>query len=137
MKDLFLKALVGALLITMVTLIVLPVYAQGPTTEQIQAWLMRPAVLYVLMLLGSIVSMVKQWGVSKMSGGSTTIAQYASHGQELITTLFGNSVAFAGLIMTDSLNFVSALSIGYVISSLSDLNPAGSRSTALESKKGE
>lgn len=120
----------------LVIMVAAPAFAQGPTTEQINSWLMSPTVLYVLMILGSLVSMLKQWKVSQMDGGTATFGSLFTHLQELLTTLFGNTILFAGLIQTDTLNFVSAVTIGYAVSSLSDLNPAGSRSTALL-KKGE
>lgn len=107
----------------------------GPSTTDIKAWLANPLVLYVLMLIGSFISMVKQWSVAKMDGGTTTFGNYATHWQEIITTFFGNTVAFAALILSDNLSFVSALSIGYVISSASDLLPSGSRSTSLTNKE--
>jgi len=109
----------------------IPVMAQ-PTDEQMKVWLDNPIVLYVFMVLGSIVSGLKQWGVAKMEGSQTTIATYLSHIQEIVTTLFMNTIAFFSLVNSGTLNFVSATLIGFAANSLSDLNPMGARSTTLK-----
>lgn len=133
------KFVIAMVLMVWVALAVVPLlaWAQGPSESQIKAWLTSPTVLYIFMLVGSLVSMLKQWSVAKMDGASTTLVDYLKHWQEVVVTFFGNTVAFVGLIETDSLNFVSALSIGYVISSASDLLPSGSRSTSLIKPPGD
>lgn len=110
-----------------------PVKAQGlpGTTEGIQAMLMNPWVLFLFMVFGTILSMLKQWKQAQMDGSMVTMATYLSHVQELVIALGGNGIAFFLLIDSGNLNFVSAVSIGYVLNSVADLNPQGSRSTVL------
>lgn len=110
-----------------------PVHAQGmpTTTEGIQAMLMNPWVLFGLMIFGTILSMLKQWKQAQMDGSTTTLATYLAHVQELLIAIGGNAIAFFLLVDSGNLNFVSAISIGYVLNSVADLNPAGSRSTSL------
>lgn len=103
--------------------------------ESLQLMLMNPWVLFGFMIFGSILSMVKQWGQAKMDGSVVTVSTYVSHLQELFTTLGGNAIAFFLLVDSGNLNYVSAVSIGYVLNSAADLNPLGGRSTTLAGKK--
>lgn len=112
-------------------LAILPIFGQDQTAD-IQTALMNPWVLFGLMLFGSILSMVKQWSQAKMDGSSVTVGTYLSHAMEVFTTLGANALAFFLLVDSGNLNFVSAVSIGYALNSLSDLNPAGGRSTSLK-----
>jgi len=100
-------------------------------------FLKNPWVLYGLMIAGSVVSLLKQWGAAAMDGSKATFGGLLVHWQETLTTLFGNTIAFFMLVDSGNLNFISAISIGYAINSLADLNPAGSRSTALLDLKKE
>lgn len=113
-----------------------PAHAQGmpTTTEGIKQLLTNPWVLFVFMIFGTILSMLKQWKQGQMDGSTTTLATYLSHIQELVIAIGGNGIAFFLLIDSGNLNFVSAVSIGYVLNSVADLNPAGSRSTSLTLK---
>lgn len=122
------------LLVTMivVTLLQATAQAQPQTTEDIQTMLTNPWVLFGLMIFGSVLSAVKQWGVAKMDGTTTTLGTYLGHLQELFITLGGNTIAFFALVDSGNLNFLSAVSIGYVINSAADLNPLGARSTSLK-----
>jgi len=101
------------------------------TTEGIQQLLMNPWVLFVLMIFGTILSMLKQWKQAQMDGSTATLGTYLSHIQELLIAVGGNMIAFFLLVDSGNLNFVSAVSIGYVLNSVADLNPAGTRSTIL------
>ena len=58
------------------------------------------------------------------------LVEYWSHWPDAMATLIGNGLAFVVLIVTDSLNFFSALGIGYGVNSLTDLLP-GKRSDEL------
>lgn len=121
-------------LLVIVALFTANVYAQVDTSA-LQQHLMNPWVLFGFMIFGSILSMVKQWGQAKMDGSSATMATYLSHLQELLTTLGGNAIAFFLLVDSGNLNFIAAVSIGYVLNSAADLNPLGGRSITLAGKK--
>ena len=116
---------------------VFPVFGQeaGADTTQIQSWLSNPWILYGFMILGSAISMLKQFSTAVMEGSTVTVGNYLSHIQEILITLGTNTIAFFALADGGSLNFLSAVSIGYALNSLADLNPAGSRSTALMAKE--
>jgi hypothetical protein len=101
------------------------------TTESLQQLLMNPWVLFVLMIFGTVLSMLKQWKQAQMDGSTATLGTYLSHIQELLIAIGGNIIVFFLLVDSSNLNFVSALSIGYVLNSVADLNPAGTRSTTL------
>ena len=75
---------------------------------------------------------LKQWTAARMDGGTATVGAYLGHLQELFITLGGNTIAFFALVDSGNLNFLSAISIGYVMNSVADLNPAGGRSTTLK-----
>jgi len=118
-----------------VLLIAPMVFARGPSQEELRGWLDSPVVLYVLMLLGSLASALKQWSVARMSGSKLTLTTYMSYLQEGVTTIIVNTLSFAALIYADQLNFVSAIGIGYMTNSLSDLLPTGTRSDAVANHK--
>lgn len=124
------------LLVTAWFLMTWPVHAQGlpNTTAGIQVLLMNPWVLFGLMIFGTVLSMLKQWKQAQMDGSSVALGTYLSHVQELLIAIGGNVIAFFLLVDSGNLNFVSAVSIGYVLNSVADLNPAGTRSTALTIK---
>lgn len=118
------------LIILTIGWMVLPAMAQevvDPSSGMRQA-LKNPWVLFGLMIFGSILSGLKQLGVSKMEGTPMTVGKYLSYAQELFTTIGGNALAFFFLVDSGQLNFVSAVSIGYVLNSASDLLPTGKRS---------
>lgn len=108
----------------------LQAFAQDET--QMQDWLKNPWVLFGFMIFGTILSMVKQWKQAQMDGSSATLGTYLSHLQELFIAIGGNILAFFLLVDSGNLNFVSAVSIGYVLNSVADLNPLGGRSTSLK-----
>lgn len=60
-----------------------------------------------------------------------TFIEYWGHLPETLVTLISNLFAFAILLMSDQLNFASAVSVGYGVNSLADLLPKG-RSLALK-----
>jgi hypothetical protein len=94
------------------------------TVEALKAFLSTPAALFALMLFGSVLSMFKQVRDAHVNGSTVGTAQYLLS-IETIITLGGNILAFVALIMTDTLNFMGALGIGYAINSLADLKPGG------------
>jgi hypothetical protein len=127
-------ALIAALIVASV---LFPSLAQVPqTTEQLQGWLMNPWVLFGLMLFGSVISAMKQWSQAKLDGAAAGVAlsSHLARLQELFITLGGNAIAFFALVDSGNLNFVAAVSIGYLINDAADLNPLSTRSTALTQK---
>lgn len=130
------RVAIFVLTVCMAVLLIAPlVFAQGPSQEELRGWLDSPVVLYVLMLLGSLASALKQWSVARMSGSKLSIGNYLSYLQEGVTTIIVNTLSFAALIYADQLNFVSAIGIGYMTNSLSDLLPTGTRSDAVANHK--
>lgn len=101
------------------------------TVTQLQAWLGSPFGLFILMLLASFANGMKQIAVTRQTSAAMTCWQYWGYIPETLTVLLGNVIAFAVLIMTDQLNFASALAVGYSANSLADLIPKG-RSYALK-----
>jgi hypothetical protein len=130
--------ILSALLVALILVsVAFPSLAQVPgTTEELQTWLTNPWVLFGLMIFGSVISAVKQWSVAKMDGTAVGVGlgAYLSHLQELFITLGGNAIAFFALVDSGNLNFVAAVSIGYVINSAADLSPLGQRSSSLTQK---
>lgn len=108
------------------------VQPQGADWSQngLKALLSTPLALLVVMLIASTVNGIKQLNTAKKSGSDMTFATYLSYMPDTAATLLGNVIAFAALILSDQLNFASALGIGYGINSLTDLLP-GKRSDAL------
>jgi hypothetical protein len=121
------------LAIIVASIFVAPIFAQQvpQTTEEIQTWLTNPWVLFGLMIFGSILSATKQLSVAKMEGSAATIGAYLGHFQELFIMLGGNTIAFFMLVDGGNLNFVSAVSIGYAINSVADMNPFSDRSSTI------
>jgi len=101
------------------------------TTEELKLWLSTPLALFILMLLASVLSAWKQIGDSKNNGAAISWSEYFSHAPETATMLISNAIGFAILIYTDQLNFASALGLGYVSNSASDLIRSGGRSLAV------
>ncbi len=107
--------------------------AQGLlTAEQLKDLLQTPRYLFFLMLLASFGNMLKQKGDANRNGNTVTLAQYLGHWPETFAVLIANVIAFVALIMTDQLNFASALGVGYGVNSLADLMRPGGRSASLQ-----
>jgi hypothetical protein len=101
------------------------------TADALKTLLSGPAALFALMLLASISNGLKQLLVIKQTGAPMNLWQYLAYWPETVGMLIANIIAFAVLILTDQLNFASALAVGYGTNSLVDLLP-GKRSTALK-----
>ncbi|HYE70611.1 MAG TPA: hypothetical protein VD932_03710 [Aquabacterium sp.] len=93
------------------------------TPDELKTLLSTPLALFVVMLLGSLGSALKQ-----VKGTDTSLGSYFAHWPETLSALIANVLAFGMLVVTDSLNFASALGIGYVANSAADLIRAGGRS---------
>lgn len=101
------------------------------TAAVIQAYLGSPAGLFLLMLLASFANGMKQIVVVRQTSAAMTCLQYWGYLPETLTVVAGNIIAYVVLLMTDQLNFASALAVGYGANSLADLIPKG-RSYALK-----
>lgn len=92
----------------------------GPTADELKEMFDSPMALFLAMLLGSAVSMLNQLGRAKRDGAAVTLGQYLSHWPELLAALLNNVLAWVVLLMTDQLNFASAVGIGFAANSLAD-----------------
>jgi hypothetical protein len=101
------------------------------TAESLKVLLSSPTALFFLMLVASVANGAKQVIVVKQTGQSMTCLQYWAHVPETLIAITTNVIAFWVLILTDQLNFASALAVGYGANSLADLLPKG-RSYALK-----
>lgn len=93
------------------------------TPDELKTLLSTPLALFAVMLLGSLGSALKQ-----LKGTDTSLGSYLSHLPETLSALIANALAFGLLVVSDSLNFGSALGIGYVANSAADLIRNGGRS---------
>lgn len=101
------------------------------TAETLKTLLSSPGALFIMMTLASVSNGLKQLLVIRQTGTPMSLASYLSYWPETISMLIANMIAFATLILTDQLNFASALAVGYGTNSLVDLLP-GKRSMALK-----
>lgn len=91
------------------------------TAEDWKVILQAPAALFVLMCLASVTQALGAIVVAKRQGSSMTFGSYVTYWPETVSTLLLNMIGFAVLIMTDQLNFASALGIGFGVSNVVDL----------------
>lgn len=103
------------------------------TVESVKTFLSSPGALFVMMILASVANGSKQLAVIRQTGQPISSIDYWAHLPETLATFFSNVMAFSLLLMTDQLNFASALSVGYGLNSLSDLLTKGGRSYTLKS----
>jgi hypothetical protein len=94
------------------------------TSEALKTLLSTPVALMVLMLLGTIISMLKQYKDGRNNGSTITLSQYVLT-VDTVIVIGVNIFAFVTLIMTDMLNFTNATAIGFAANSLSDLLTPG------------
>lgn len=106
----------------------------NPTQEEMLGVLNNVWVLYGLMILGTLASQLKQANVAQQEGSDITTLAHVFRLREWIVLGITNTLSFAGLIYMDQLSFVSAVSIGFVLNELVDLDPTSSRSNALTTK---
>lgn len=90
-----------------------------------------PFALFMLMMLASLSNGLKQLMVLRQTGTPMSFTSYLGYLPETIAMFLANGIAFVVLILTDQLNFASALGIGYGTNSLVDLLP-GRRSAVLK-----
>lgn len=121
------------LLVLAALLFVLPAFAQSSEeAQQIKEFLSRPLVLLGLMVAAAAASAFKQMSVARRSGGVISVTAYFKDNWPETVIMIGQGVAlFLTLVMTDSLNFASALGAGYVANDLADVWTAKGRSAAM------
>lgn len=98
------------------------------TPDELKTLLSTPVALFVVMLLGSLASVLKQIGDAKKNGSEVTIGSYLAHLPETASALILNVLGFLTLVVTDQLNFASALGVGFASNSAADLIRTGGRS---------
>lgn len=96
-------------------------YAASPTTDELKELLNAPYGLLALMFAASFVSGVKSILVARANGSQMSLGAYLGYLPQTLVAVVGNLIAFAVLVLTDQLNFASALGIGYGINSATDL----------------
>lgn len=103
------------------------------TTEHIQELLRNPLVLLAAMYGATLVSMLKQIVAARRDGLKVPgPKEYIfTYWPETMFSIFGNAIAFATLIETNTLNLASAVGIGYATNSVADLLRHGGRSAAV------
>ncbi len=97
----------------------------------LKLFLSSPFALLILMMLASLGNGLKQLLVVRQTGTPMSLGQYVRYWPDTMGVLIGNMIAFGLLIMTDQLNYASALAVGYGVNSAVDLLP-GKRSLALK-----
>lgn len=96
--------------------------------------LSTPLALFILMLFGTVIGMLKQYVDARNNGSGITFGSYFAK-VETVIAVGANIIAFVALIMTDTLNWTGALAIGYVINSAADLvRPGNGRSMDIVNK---
>ncbi len=103
------------------------------TDAALKLFLSSPAALFALMLLASMSNGLKQLLTVRQTGKPMSFGQYLSYWPETSAMVIANIIAFVALIMTDQLNFASALGVGFGTNSLVDLLPGTKRSLVLKS----
>lgn len=91
-----------------------------------------PVGLLMMMLAASLLGGIKQIILAKKAGMEVTLAQYIQYWPETTSVIIGNVLAFVVLILTDQLNFASALGIGYGVNSAADLLRTGGRTDSVQ-----
>jgi len=95
--------------------------AGSRTVEDWKALLQTPAALFALMNLAALTQALGAVVVAKRQGSEMTVGSYLTYWPETVSTLVLNVIGFAVLILTDQLNFASALGIGFGVSNVVDL----------------
>jgi hypothetical protein len=103
------------------------------TNETLKELLSGPAALFLMMMLASMVNGLQQLNVVRQTGTPMTAREYFfKYWPTTLGMALTNVIAFITLVMTDQLNFASALGIGYGVNSAIDLLPNSTRSHALK-----
>ena len=102
--------------------------------EALKHLLGQPAALFGVMLLASLLNGMKQIKQARDAGGDVTLKAYLRFWPETVGAVAGNVIAFLVLVVSDQLNFASALGIGYGVNSAADFLRPGGRSDAVANK---
>ena len=104
------------------------------TDAALKVLLNSPMGLLALMMAASFSNGLKQIAVVKQTSvpSMTCVDYFVKYVPETIGMVVTNLVAFAILVLTDQLNFASALGVGYGVNSVMDLLPGTKRSYALK-----
>lgn len=94
--------------------------------DQLQALLQTPLALFIVMLLASLASALKQ-----IKDTTLPLSSYLAHWPETVAAVIANVLGFLVLVETDTLNLASALGLGWMSNSAVDLLRTGGRSAAV------
>lgn len=102
------------------------------TAEELKILLGTPLALFLIMLFASIGSALKQLVVAKREKPELTLVGYFTKNLPETLIMLGHNVfAFGSLVMTDSLNWASAIGIGYMANDAADVWTKQGRSMAI------
>jgi hypothetical protein len=102
------------------------------TDVTLKALLSSPLALFALMMVASLSNGLKQLVVIRQTGTPMSWGKYLSYIPETFGMILANVIGYVVLVLTDQLNFASALAVGYGTNSLVDLLP-GKRAAVLKS----
>ncbi len=94
--------------------------------DQLQTLLQTPLALFIVMLLASLASALKQ-----IKDTTLPLSSYLGHWPETVAAVIANVLGFLVLVETNTLNLASALGLGWMSNSAVDLMRAGGRSAAV------
>ena len=101
------------------------------TVAELKEFLSTPLALFILMLFGTALSVLKQLIDARANGSMITVSEYFLKVETFIVVGL-NVLAFIGLVMTDTLNWTGAIGIGYALNSVTDLKPGGRSADIIE-----
>lgn len=103
------------------------------TAAELKELLSTPLALFLMMLLASLGSALKQMWVARKQDVKVTFSSYfLEHWPETIIMLGTNVFAFVSLIMNDSLNWAAAIGIGYLANDAADAFTKTGRSAEIQ-----
>lgn len=106
------------------------------TSDDVKVFFMSPAALFLVMLFASFGSMMNQLATAARCGvKGLSFWSYVLHGPEVVAMLVANVIGFFTLLLSDQLNFASAVGIGWVANSVADQIRSKGRASNLLHKK--
>jgi hypothetical protein len=91
------------------------------TIEGFKTLLGNPIFLFLCMGVGQLGSILRQWWVARQAGATMGFGELLTYWPQILSGIGGSVVAFVGLIETNTLNFVSAMAIGALSNTLTDI----------------